>query len=881
MNSQRNDSTTPPRWAERLLKWNCPADSLEEVQGDLQELYSIWVKTVGEKEARRRYVLSAIRLQRPFAASREKRDLNSQVNIRDMIQHYLIVAFRNAVRTKSFSLINLAGLALGLACSLLIFLWVLNERSVDNFHTNNKHLYRVYARYYHNGHVTGAEYNTPAPLPAELKKVIPEIEYATGFVKYFRLSLQDDIYETFQVNDKIHKLKGSRGEEDFFKMFDYTLLYGSPEKALSSPASLCISRKMAELYFGRVDAAMGKTVRFDNRKDLVVTAVFENLPVNSTDQFDYLMNWDAWVAENPFKQQWGHFGTITYVQLRSDADPFKVASKISGFLNTHIEGMDAENRIELDLQPFGEQYLHSEFELGKPAGGRIEYIRIFSAVGIFILLIACINFMNLATARSVRRGKEVGIRKVVGSSRKYLVGQFLGEAFLLTFVAVLFALVLIGLALPQFNTLTGKHIVLPIQEPYFYLFLLALILVTGFIAGSYPALFLSSLNPVKILKGTFKFGSGSVYFRKGLVVFQFVLSLILLIATVVISRQTDYIQTKNLGYDRENVLYIPLEGDLVTKYSLFREQASAMPGIKMVDRSSQFPHAMSFKMPAVEWEGKDRNLNIDFALASVGYDFVKLMNLEIVSGRGFSRAMKTDSISFLVNEEAVRRMGFNDPLGRQITVFGKTGPIIGVLKDYHTNTLRQAIDPLVLDVKEHLNFGTILVRTELGQTKEALQSLEKVYKDINPNYPFQYSFMDEQYGKLYKSEQTVSDLSHGFAVLAIIISCLGLLGLAMFSAEQRRKEIGIRKMLGATVGSLVSKFSMDFIRLVFIAAIISAPISWMAMTAWLDHFAYRIDLAWWIFALAGLIALFVAILTIGTHAMKTALENPVDSLRTE
>ncbi len=873
MSSQQKGLHIPPRWAVRLLKWNCPADSLEEVQGDLQELYAHWVETVGEKEARRRFVLNAIRLQRPFT-SNERKGSHSSVRFRDMIQHYGIVAFRNVLRNKSFSIINLTGLALGLACSLLIFLWVLDERRVDNFHANSKQLYRVYVRYYNNGVVTGAEYNTPAPLPAELKKVIPEVEHATGYVKYFRLSLQDDIYETFQVEDKIHKLKGSRAEEDFFKMFDYTLLYGSPEKALASPASLCMSRKMAELYFGSAEAAMGKTVRFDGRKDLVVTAVFENLSVHSTDQFDYLMNWDAWVAENPFKQQWRHFGTSTYVQLRQDDDPLKVEAKIRGFLSTYLEGMNVENRIELGLQPFGDQYLHSQFEQGKPSGGRIEYIRIFSAVGMFILLIACINFMNLATARSVKRGKEVGIRKVVGSSRNYLITQFLGEAMLFTFLAVLFSLVLIGLALPAFNDLTGKQISLPIQEPYFYLFLTGLILVTGFIAGSYPALFLSSLQ-------SFKFNSGAAYFRKGLVVVQFVLSLILLTATLVISRQTDYILHTNLGYDREDLLYIPLEGDLVAVYSLFREEASKMPGIKMVDRSSQFPHAMSFKMPAVEWAGMNRNVNINFALASVGYDFVNLMNLKMAAGRGFSREMKTDSISFVVNEEAIKQMGLNGPLGTQITVFGKTGPIIGILKDYHTNSLRQAIDPLVLDVKEHLNFGTILVRTQRGETNVALQSLEKVYKHLNPNYPFLYSFLDEQYGKLYKSEQTVNKLSYAFALLAIVISCLGLLGLAMFSVEQRRKEMGIRKILGATVSNLVSKFSIEFLRLVFLSLIIAVPLSWWTMKIWLENFAYRIDLAWWIFAQAGLVALLISMLTISTQAMAAALENPIESLRTE
>lgn len=871
------DLYAPPKWAQSLLRWRCPKESLEEVEGDLQELYLYWVDTVGVTEARKRYVLNAIRLQRPFNS---KNSRTSSMNHKDMFQHYIMVAYRNLVRSRSFSLINISGLAFGLACSLLIFLWARDEQSVDRFHTNNALLYRVYLRQVYDGQAR-ADYHTPAPLPAELKKMIPEIEYATGFVKFFRLSLQDDIYESFSVDDKVYKLKGSRAEEDFFSMFSYKLLYGTPQTALSRPESLCMSRKMAELFFGSVEAAIGKTVRFDGRSDLTVTAVFEDLPPQASDQFDYLMNWDAWVAENPFKQSWGHFGTLSYIQLRPDADPAKVEEKIRDFLKTYLKGMPDNFKLELGLQPFGDQYLYADFENGRPAGGRILYVKLFMGIGIFILLIACINFMNLATARSVKRAKEVGVRKVVGSSRLHLIYQFIGEAMLLTLMAVLLSLVLAALSLPAFNDLTAKHITIPVREPLFYLFLLGLVLLTGFISGSYPALFLSSLQPVKVLKGHFRFSFSAASFRKSLVVFQFVLSMLLLISTLVVSRQTDYLQYKNLGYDRENVLYIPIEGNLITKYALFREEASKVPGIKMVDRSSQFPHAMSFRVDAVQWPGREPNKLINFAVSSVGYDFVKLMNLDIVGGRDFDRYNRTDSVGFLVNEEAVRQMGVKDPIGMEISVFAKQGRIVGVLKDYHTNTLHQAIDPVVLDVKEFLNFGTVLVRTENGKLKEALAGLEKVYKQMNPGHAFNFTFMDEQYGKLYKSEQVASKLSYVFTFLAIVISCLGLLGLSMFAAEQWKKEIGIRKILGATLRHIMARFSGDFVRLVLLSIIIAVPLAWLAMNQWLQNFAYRIDLAWWIFVLAGIIALVVSLLTVSTQAVKAALENPVNNLRSE
>lgn len=802
-----------------------------------------------------------------------------------MINHYITTAVRNVTRSKSFSVINITGLAFGLSCSLLIFLWVLDEVSVDKFHANNKVLYRVYLKQIYDGRVQ-ADYNTPASLPAELKKAIPEIERASGFVKYFRLSLQDDIYESFSVGDTtVHKMKGSRAEPDFFSMFSYKLLYGKPETALNSPVSICMSRKMAEIFFGSASAAMGKTVRFDGRKDLLVTGVFENVPINSTDQFDYLMNWDAWVLESPLKQNWGHFGTSSYIQLRPDADPVQVEAEIKDFLRLYLtendSWMSANKRVELGLQPFADQYLYSAFEEGRPVGGRILYVKLFIGVGAFILLIACINFMNLATARSIKRAKEVGVRKVVGSSRYHLIYQFMGEAILLTCFAVLVSLIIIALALPSFNLLTGKHITLPLQEPFFYLLLTGLTVLTGVVAGSYPAFFLSSLQPVRILKGSFQFSFWTAYFRKALVVFQFILSMLLLISTVVISRQTNYIQNKNLGYNRENVLYIPIEGELIRKYPLFREEASRLLGIKMVDRSSQFPHAMSFRLDAVQWDGRDANSVINFALSSVGYDFVKTMDLEIVEGRAFDRDIKSDSVGFLANEEAIRQMGFQYPIGRQISVFGKKGTIVGVLRDFHTNTLHQVIDPLVLDVKEHLEFGTILVRTENGKTREALEGLERLYKQLNPEHAFNYTFMDERYGLLYKSEEVVSKLSNAFAFLAIVISCMGLLGLAIFSAEQRRKELSIRKVLGATVSSIVMKFSKDFLKLVVLALIMAVPMAWLMMNNWLQRFAYRIDLSWWMFAIAGIIAILLSMLTISVQAVKSAFENPVKNLRSE
>ena len=410
-------------------------------------------------------------------------------------------------------------------------------------------------------------------------------------------------------------------------------------------------------------------------------------------------------------------------------------------------------------------------------------------------------------------------------------------------------------------------------------------LLTGLVAGSYPALYLSSLKPVRILKGVTKFTQRSILFRKGLTVFQFMLSIVLLVATIVITRQTNYVQNTDLGYDRENLIYSRIEGELShqNKYLLFKNQLSQMPGINIVDRSSEAPHAMDFVVTdAVNWEGKDKNAIVGFKPASVGFDFVKLMNVKITEGRDFSKKISTDSIdAFLVNEEAVKEMGMKNPIGKWVSAWQKKGHIIGILKDYHTHSLREPIKPVILDVKEYEYFGVIIVRTIPGKTKEALASLAKVYKDINPNYPFSYQFVDEEYKNLYSNELIIAKLSILFASLAILISCLGLLGLVMFSAEQRTKEIGIRKVLGASMGSIIGLFSKDFLKLIFIAFLIAAPLAWYAMNHWLLDFAYKIDLSWWIFALAAAISILITLLTVSQQAIKVAIANPVKSLRAE
>ncbi|MDB5144320.1 MAG: macB 22 [Mucilaginibacter sp.] len=790
-----------------------------------------------------------------------------------MIRNYFKTAWRNLWKNKAFSVINILGLALGLACSLLIFLWVQDETQMDAFHANGKQIYVIIHRAYFD-HKSAAGYSTPGVLAEELKKEIPEVINATQF------SWNQD--HTFQVRDKILKVNGTYASPDYFKMFSFHLLQGKPASALNSPTSLAISKKMADNFFGSPERAIGKTIKYENQKNFTVTAVFDDQPKNSSLQYEFIVNWYTFLDENSWAKDWGNNGPMAFFQIRKDASPALVDKKLTHFLDNLDKGQQkGKFYSELGMQPFLERYLHDHFTGDKVDGGRIGYVHLFSVIAIFILLIACINFMNLTTARSLKRAREIGVRKVVGAMRPTLIRQFLGESLLLTSIAVLFSLILMALLLPVFNQITGKQISLPFDQPAFWLELLGLTLITGIVAGSYPALFLSSFKPVKVLKGAVKMTSGVVIFRKGLVVFQFVLSVVLIISTIIITRQVNYVENQNLGYDRENLIYIPLEGDLAGKYDLFKNELLKMDGIQEVTRTTDVPTNIQNSTGGVDWDGKDPNINIQFTQASVGYNFVRTLKLKLLQGRDFSKDFGTDSAGYLVNEAALKRIGYKDPVGKRLTFWGKKGTIIGVLKDYHIASLQQAIVPLILRLSEKESWGNALIRTKPGQTKLALASMEKLCKQLNPNFQFSYYFSDEQYQKLYNNEQVVSKLSNVFASLAIIISCLGLLGLAMFTAEQRVKEIGIRKVLGAGLGSLFSLLSSEFLILVGIALLIASPLAWYGMNKWLQNYAYHTSVEWWFFALAAIIALLITVVTISFQTIKAALVNPVKSLRSE
>jgi putative ABC transport system permease protein len=789
-----------------------------------------------------------------------------------MLKNYLRVAWRALLHSKTFSVLNIFGLALGLACSLLIILWVTDEVGTDKFHANISRLYMMYEKETIDGG-GNAGYWTPGLLAQELRRKIPEIQYASGIF--------EEDHANFEANDKKIKEDGIAADSDYFKMFSYALLQGTPGTALNTPTSIAISEKMARSFFGSAETAIGKTIRWDNRRDFTVTAVFADVPHNSSYKFEFIMNWMANLDINRWQQNWENNSPSTAVMLRPGANPAAVKAKLYHFLDNHNHSFNAGFRLDLDMQPYGDLYLHSNFENGQPSGGRIRYVRLFSLVAIFILFIACINFMNLTTARSGRRAKEIGIRKVAGAVRGSLVRQFLIEAILLTAIASILAIFLVTAVLPQFNQLTDKTIRIPYSSPLFYLGILSLILVTGTLAGSYPALFLSGLRPIRILKGSLKFSGSSVLFRKGLVVFQFVLSIVLIIGTIVVARQINYLQTADLGYNRENLIYMPIEGDLGRQFDVFRDQASKLPGVETICALQDRPVNIGRDITgSVKWSGKDPNSNTQFTVTAAGYDFIKTMGLQLREGRDFSKEFPSDSSNYLINEEAAAIFKYKKPIGQPLDLWDTMGTIVGVIKDFHLTSLHEPIRPLIVHLYKP-TWGNALIRIDARHTKEILSGLSAITANLNPQFPFTYSFTDDAYRKLYDSDVIVSHLSDCFAALAIFISCMGLLGLAMFTAQQRTKEIGIRKVLGASFLSLLTLLSGEFVLLVLLALFIASPIAWWAMHAWLSDYAYPVHIRWWFFGLAGALAILIALLTVSFQAIRTASMNPVKTLRSE
>lgn len=866
---------TPPRLANWLLERLVAPHRLEAIQGDLYEEFLYQTARIGERRARRRYWRDVLGFLRPWAmkrqsADRPKPEYQSPFFLHpDMIRNYFLVAWRNLVKNPTFSLINVVGLALGMACSLTIGLWVYDELSYDRFLPHHEQLQFVRVNSNFKGGDTQTSFATPGPLAEAITRDVPQVA-ATAKLTWPSEKL-------VRVGERVAKEQGQYASPGFFDVFDLPAVQGNPKAALANRNQIVISRTLANNYFPD-GQAVGKSLQLDNDKWFVVGAVLEDLPTNTSLQFDWLVNFKA--QEQEWQTQWGFYAVQTYLRLKTDATAAQAEATMRGLYRRYAT---FDNKEQIILQPITDLHLWGDYKNGVPVGGQVEYVRIFAAVALFILLIACINFMNLSTARSAIRAKEVGVRKVVGAGRSSLIGQFLGESLLLSALSAVLAIGVVWLVLPAFNSLFDKHLSLGFGDPLRWLGIVGLVLVTGLLAGSYPALFLSGLRPVRILKGVrVRFGAGPAQLRRVLVVGQFALSTFLIVGMLAVGRQMTYLRTKHLGLDRENMVYLELEGTLTNyeKAEVFRQELLQNPSIASATTTAHLPLNIQSNTTDLHWPGQDPKQLVSVAAMSVGNDFIKTAGIKLIDGRDFRPNAVADTATYLINEAAARLMGISKPVGKQISFWFGKGPIIGLMKDFHLGSLHQAIGPLVLTYMPP-SAQYLLVKPRAGQTRQALVDLERLTKRFNADYPFAYHFLDEAYENLYHREQQVSTLITYFGVLAILISCLGLFGLAAFTAEQRTKEIGVRKVLGASVASIVALLSTDFLRLVLIALLLATPLAWWAVRAWLDTFAYRIDLGWWVFALAGVVAVSIALLTVSFQSIRAALTDPVKSLRSE
>lgn len=852
----------PPRWARWLLENFGHPDTREEVEGDLLELYPHWVQTLGRRRANWCYSLNALKLARPLATStRQTSDYSNPFFLSPaMIQNYLTVAWRHITRNRLLSSINVIGLALGMSCSLIIWLWISDEL---NFNKNYKDANRIYFVRQTNGVYTNDL--TPGPLAEALKKDIPDVAAATRFWTW----PNDYLVKVGQV---VAKETGLYVTDDFFSVFQHPVLQGNPVTALKSPNAIVITRRLAEKFFRTTDV-VGRTLQLNNDKYYRVDAVIEDVPKNASIQFDWAVN--SKIAEDDGMKIWGNNSFHTYVKLQPNSNQTQAETRMKDLLKRYKADL-TEYPV---LQPIGDMYLYGDYVNGKPVGGRISYVRTFGVVALLILLIACVNFMNLATARASLRAKEVGIRKVIGAMRSSLVGQFLGESILLSLLAAVLAVVLVTSLLPLVNQFVHKQLTIQFTEPTFWLSILTLIAFTSLVAGSYPALFLSAMQPIRILKGKLTTAPSNALFRKSLVVFQFTLSLLLIVGMLVIGQQMHYIRTKHLGLDRSQVLWVPVEGLLMPRMETYRQELQRSPAVLAVTTAGNLPIQVgSSSTGGLTWPGKDPKQEPTVYTMKTGFDFVKTMQIQLIAGRDFTPS--DSGARYLINESAAKLMNLKNPVGTELSYQIGKGPIVGVMKDFHLRSLHEPIQPLVVSLyPKWTNF--FLIKTRPSQTDKAIRIAEQTAKQLNPAYPFTYHFLDDDYEELYRSETLVNTLINYFGLLAILISCLGLFGLATFTAEQRAREIGVRKVLGASVTSIVALLSTDFLKLILVAILIASPLAWYGLNQWLQNFAYHITITWWVFVLAGLAATTITLLTVSFQSIKAALMNPVKSLQSE
>ncbi|HZI25696.1 MAG TPA: FtsX-like permease family protein, partial [Chryseolinea sp.] len=738
----------------------------------------------------------------------------------------------------------------------------------DSFHKNKGTLYRVWHHAKYSDGSIKTFPSTPAPLAPTAKAEIPEIELA------IRMDWGASLL--FEHKNKSLMESGIWGDPDLFKIFTFPILKGDPENPMPGPYDVAISESMAKKYFAD-ENPIGKGFRVSEEIDAKVTAVFQDIPKSSSLQFDFVLPFETFEKARPWMQgKWGNSGNQTFIKLHENSSVEVVNKKMAALVTKNCD----DCLIKPFLQLYQDFHLYSNFKEGQPDGGAIQYVQIFSSVAIFILIIACINFMNLATARSATRCREVGVRKVIGAQRKNLILQFIGESLVISTISMVIALAMVQLLLPFFNILTNKQISLNLSDINIILILVVVVLFTGIFAGSYPAFFLSSFKPASILKGNVHSVKGGSFVRKGLVVFQFSLAVILISVSILVYQQVQFIRSKDLGLNREHIVTMQLRGGVEKKVDAFKTEALRLPGIISVASTTDYPFEVLNTTSDPVWPGKKKDEILSFKVLMSDENLIPMLGITLLDRRNFLPNTKSDTVNCIVNEAAVRAMGLKDPVGSPFEMWFGKGQIIGVVKDFNNQNFRGAIEPLVF-VYYPSNAWQLFIKVDGQNLDESIKNLETVYKKFDQVYPFEYSFLDQHYNQLYQSETTTGKLAVCFTVIAVFISCLGLFGLASFTAERRTKELGVRKVLGASVSDVVTLLCSDFTKLIFIALLLGTPLAYYISQAFLSQYVYHTEIKFWIFGITGMGILFLAISTVIFQSLKAALTNPVNALRSE
>jgi ABC-type antimicrobial peptide transport system permease subunit len=791
---------------------------------------------------------------------------------------HLKMAWRSLVKDRQFTILNLLGLASGLACALMIYLWIVDERRVDKYNPNDEQLFQVMQNIPHDNGVETIEY-TPGLLADALAQEMPEVQYAATVVPASWFASKGLI----SSGESKVKTSGQFISRDYFNLFSCPIVGGDKNALFADLQSIAISDELAQKIF-KNDNPVGKTVEWtqdDFNGTYHIVAVFKKNPVNASERFDLLFNYALFAEKRSSMLSWDNSDPSTYILLKKETNPGLFNAKLKDYLKTK----DKKSGSTLFTRSFSDKYLYGQYKDGVQSGGRIAYVKLFGAIAIFILVIACINFMNLSTARAARRMKEVGIQKAMGASRSRLIIQYLGESVLTSFFALLLAVVLIVTFLPVFNSITGKELTLDLNTSVI-IAAIAITLITGLIAGSYPAFYISGFRPVAVLKGELKTSVGELWTRKGLVVFQFALSIFAIATVLIIYRQVSFIQSKNLGYKRDNIIHfdLPIGSDSagLASASSFINELKRIPGATNV---SSFYHNLTGthgNIGGLNWPGKTPDKVIEFVNLEVGADFIETVGIKMKEGRSLKTnpaRLFTRSDEIVFNESAIKAMGLTDPIGKTVRFWNRQRVIVGVAEDFHFESLYEKVKPCFFQAYPVM--PNILVKIKAGTERQTIAQVQSKFEAFNKGLTFDYRFLDEDYQAMYQSENRVAILSKYFAGLAIVISCLGLFGLAAFTAQKRQKEIGIRKVVGASVSGVVFMLSKGFLQLIFVAAFVALPLVWLVMNKWLSGFAYRTSIPVSVFVITLASILFITLITVSFQSMRAALMSPVKSLRNE